>query len=1634
MVDILGIGASGLAAYRKLLETVGGNITNATTDGYVRRDVQLSVAGDSLMMPTSAPSTSGSGVVVDSIRRASDTFLQTQSLKANALNMQSQTLADSLAQLEKTLFATNSNPGSVVQDFYSRFADVANSPTSAASRISVVDSGKQVANVFAQTAASIQDSIDSARAGIDAALTSVNSITSQLARLNVQIQSASSSGQKANDLLDQRDKLLNSLSNLANFNYTEQTTGAVTVYLGDTASGRPIVTADDSHPLGIIETGDKLEIAMDPFSQPSPTNQLTSGTVAGLMDFRAQAKSLLDDVNRLAVGFAIAVNDQHQQGVDLNGVQGGTLFSTDGLTATGAKTNLGDAKLMVSIDSAASLSNATYTVKFNAADKTWTVKSSTGGTVTGENNLSLGGVNFAFDGAAHDQDTFTVSPLFGAASSMRFLLKNPDEVAVALPLYVDPASTNAGNGELLPLKRTDADAAPTIPSATDIFNTSNTVTDFRFNGAAFYLPAGATSATLNSLGAFSAVHFDATGGEIAALTKPYVTGTTTTSSLNLAIKLDGALQPDLRINLSGSSINDVADAINAAASQSGLGDAYYASVMNGTLTINALGSHKVSDASLVGAGFTASGAPIQIQGVNESGAAAAEMQIFTREGRQLSGPPLTDQQAKALITSANGFLPDAQYVPPENTTGYPGVNVFTADPLLKPVTSGASTTIDVASQSAFDMPQAGYGDKTKAGAVYAMKIDGLAPVRVAGDQLAGAGPAEIASALADQLNAQAGRYAWLGSPINFTDSMTPTIAFNVSIDGGEPHTITFNRSQETRNLKLAVTGTSIGSQEIIIDKPSGSSNGVQWAYVNGRLEVSSKDGSNITIDNSKDDFAALGFTGSEPASAKITAASTSSLLRETGTFDLGGASDLQVSLVSGGRVMITTPQRLRTTIPTVSITPANILTAPLLAEKRPTLFVTGAQLGTVQLTIDKPIGTSKGVSWSVADGKLTLTSSDATMQVDVSTAQKTTLANTLGFSGAEQAGTAITGVQGSPIGLATLGFTNGAPAAATLTSAQDLGEALLAQRKPHLQVSTSNGDFELVINGPSGASHGVNWSYADGRLSLSSDDAAMHVVTASPYNALATALGFSSSQPGKRITAGANLAASMLAAAPVALTFAKNNGGVPTTYSLSINGASGPATPSASGVSWTLNNGKLTLTSDAPIVIKGETDTQRSAAQSLGFRGSDLDLKIESTIASANSLTQAILAGERPRLQVRGDQIGTQILTINGTNGSYNGITWSMTPDGKLRLTSADPTFQIDAGSPTTKALASALGFTGAEAQGNEVVATNNLVPSMLGADGGAPITVTTDDGGDSTFLINGLSGTDADSGVSWSYDSQIDRLVLSSTSTGFQVKVSTADAASAAQTLGFRGDGFDNAIAGARIRLTSTATDRAGALVDSSATVSRVGQSISFKDGIRENLIVALTGAPDGLKRISANVVADTKTADKPPPQDLEIRILDSMRLEIFDPATGVSLANRNWRQDSPITYQGMSFTIHGAAKGGDIFTIRNDGTRSSDNRNALRIADLALTSLVGKGQGSFQDVYAGVTAKLGSSVSASSNNATSAAQAASDLKSAYEAKTGVNLDREAADLIRFQQAYQAAAQVIMAARDMFSTILKSF
>ena len=1305
MVDILSIGASGLSAYRKLLETVGGNITNASTDGYVRRDVQMSTTGDAGMLPTSAHSSTGSGVIVDSVRRASDYYLQMQSLNANALNNQMQTLADSLTRLEKTIFVTDNNPGAVVQEFYSRFSDVSGSPTSASARLSVVDSGTRVAQVFSQAAGALGDTLTTIRTGLDAALNQVNSLTGQLSRLNVEIQSATSSGQKPNDLLDQRDKIMASLSNLVGFTYTEQNSGVVTVYLGDSASGRTLIGPDGVHTLGVVETNGRLDVTLDPYTNPAPTNQLNRGTVAGLLNFRTETLHVLENINRLAVGFSTAVNAQHQQGVDQNGDAGKPLFATDGLTAVHGPLNKGAAKLTINISDAAALGDIHYSARYNATTDKWTVTSSDGKSASDPKKITMDGVDFSFDGHAVDGDIFNVDPLLGAAASMRFLIKTPAEIAGALPLYVDPDPHNIGLAEVTPLKRTSQDPTSPVPTASSLFDGGLDTANFISDGAAFMLPPSQTPVTITSLKQLSAVHFDTTASDIAALAKPGPDGT---ASLSFSIHLDGGTADTLLtfpLSIGGADLNDIASQINKFAQASNQKNALYASVINGALTINALGGHTVDGASFNG--FDAVQTPASIKGVNEQGASAAQIRVFTREGRQIFGPALSPSEAASYITTAHGFLSDAVYYPPEQA-GYPGATI-TPGPSLLSVNGGpTSATIDVAALPEFNMAyssaQAGLDQDgkplpTASGAVYALNINGLAPVRLAGDALASKTAPDMAQALAKEMNNQASRFSWRGPDVSLFEKQTRTFNFTVTIDG-VPHQVSFHRAEDPK-------------------------------------------------------------TGA---------------LLNTGTFDVADDSGVQVSLVPGSpalngapansRVLISIPQTLRSSAPTIGITKA--------------------------------------------DDALT-----------------TDFNNVFGAT---------------PPQLTTL-----------VTGSGDLTSSLLAARMPTLVVNLVSGQKTLTISGPAGSSAGISWAVIDGKLQLSSNDATMRIDTSTPTTAgLAAALGFPTTGAGKQITATQNINQSLLSAQPMPIQVTDAAG----VHDMMIDGLSG----TSGGVLWSFNGKNLSLLSPNTLLHVNATDAAKSTnAQALGFNGSDLNL-------------------------------------------------------------------------------------------------------SVLG-----------------------------------------DRLTLTSNNTSY-----------------------------------------AGDLVDASATVSRAGSDLSaltFINGVPEDMIVAVVNNdPSGLRRIAANIIPPpVPTSTTPPPPvppmpDIQIKILDGGRLEILDPASGVSLANRNWEQDKPITYRGLSFTIHGQAVANDNFVIRTDPSRTADNRNALLMAGLASVSIFGAAGGSFQDVYSNVTAKLGTTVNSANMTAAGAAQQASDLKSAYEAKTGVNLDSEASDLIRYQQAYSAAAQVVMAARDMFATILKSF
>lgn len=121
----------------------------------------------------------------------------------------------------------------------------------------------------------------------------------------------------------------------------------------------------------------------------------------------------------------------------------------------------------------------------------------------------------------------------------------------------------------------------------------------------------------------------------------------------------------------------------------------------------------------------------------------------------------------------------------------------------------------------------------------------------------------------------------------------------------------------------------------------------------------------------------------------------------------------------------------------------------------------------------------------------------------------------------------------------------------------------------------------------------------------------------------------------------------------------------------------------------------------------------------------------------------------------------------------------------------------------------------------------------------------------------------------------------------------------------------------------------------------------------------------------------------------------------------------------------------ISGAPAEGDSFTVAFNADSDSDNRNALALLDLQTASTIGKH--SITSTYSQLIETVGAKASQAALDASATSTILSQATTNRESVSGVNLDEEAANLIKFQQYYTAAAQVIKAAQQMFDTIINT-
>jgi flagellar hook-associated protein 1 FlgK len=158
------------------------------------------------------------------------------------------------------------------------------------------------------------------------------------------------------------------------------------------------------------------------------------------------------------------------------------------------------------------------------------------------------------------------------------------------------------------------------------------------------------------------------------------------------------------------------------------------------------------------------------------------------------------------------------------------------------------------------------------------------------------------------------------------------------------------------------------------------------------------------------------------------------------------------------------------------------------------------------------------------------------------------------------------------------------------------------------------------------------------------------------------------------------------------------------------------------------------------------------------------------------------------------------------------------------------------------------------------------------------------------------------------------------------------------------------------------------------------------------------------------------------------------------FTSATAYTITGSNgdstsgtYTPGTPISFNGFTVNLSGTPAAGDIFSINDNAAGTGDNRNALLLAGLLDTKVLGNGTQSLAGVVNAYVGTVGLQTSQAQNGATAQQSVLASAKAAQSSVSGVNLDEEAAKMLKFEQAYQAAAQTIKVADTLFQSLLNA-
>lgn len=304
LFSALDLGRAGLQAAQVQLDVTGHNIANVNKPGFSRQRVQLLEREPNLKSYGAI----GRGPYIGGIDRLRDQFLDVSFRQESGSFGNANTAATYFTRIEDIF----NEPGDVglsdrLNSFFDSLQDFAGAVDDMPTRVATIEEASALAGVFNEIDQRLNLLRTNANDQIKDVVTEINSLGQRIGDLNVSIQRLEASGRAANDLRDDRDVLLDQLSELVNIQFNERDNGIVDVLIG----GDQFITGRDVRTIKAIPAPgidpDRPDLVEVQFADNNTRVLVRDGNLRGLLNIRDGAIAEVEDqMDTLA--FAIIQN------------------------------------------------------------------------------------------------------------------------------------------------------------------------------------------------------------------------------------------------------------------------------------------------------------------------------------------------------------------------------------------------------------------------------------------------------------------------------------------------------------------------------------------------------------------------------------------------------------------------------------------------------------------------------------------------------------------------------------------------------------------------------------------------------------------------------------------------------------------------------------------------------------------------------------------------------------------------------------------------------------------------------------------------------------------------------------------------------------------------------------------------------------------------------------------------------------------------------------------------------------------------------------------------------------------------------------------------------------------------------